>query len=264
MLKLYRRPSTRKTEIFASVRNSHRTLQLAAEKHSLLSKCQFTISREHNNNYPFHFNVKGMSREFFRFMRQLLKLSSKREDHIFIWFQTPHFIQHFFHMTFLSRENMSPTNWPPQLCDFVAPESKGRIDHCLRSGTMTLNEKAGYVHSKRKSKKPCVNGVTGQMMRLKYGRERAKFALKKREAQAKQSMCTVSDTIIFWDFWICVRGRLHIPGVSNWVEKKPLKKCDLSLKRPWKERSQVCINHGYRGVFVPAGSGMWSIILLRS
>ena len=32
------------------------------------------------------------SPEFFRFMRQLLKLSSKCEDHIFIWFQTPHFI----------------------------------------------------------------------------------------------------------------------------------------------------------------------------
>ena len=29
---------------------------------------------------------------FFRFMRQLLKLSSKCEDHIFIWFQTPHCI----------------------------------------------------------------------------------------------------------------------------------------------------------------------------
>ena len=37
------------------------------------------------------------SPEIFRFMRQLLKLSSKCEDHIFIWFQTPHFIQHFFH-----------------------------------------------------------------------------------------------------------------------------------------------------------------------
>ena len=30
----------------------------------------------------------------------LLKLSSKCEDHIFIWFQTPHFISHFFHTTF--------------------------------------------------------------------------------------------------------------------------------------------------------------------
>ena len=43
-----------------------------------------------------------------RFMRQLLKLSSKCEDHIFIWFQTPHFTYHFLH----SRENMRPTNWP--------------------------------------------------------------------------------------------------------------------------------------------------------
>ena len=43
---------------------------------------------------------------------KLLKLSSKCEDHIFTWFQIPHFMQHFFHTTFLSRENMSPTNWP--------------------------------------------------------------------------------------------------------------------------------------------------------
>ena len=30
--------------------------------------------------------------KFFRFMRQLLKLSSKCEDHVFIRFQTPHCI----------------------------------------------------------------------------------------------------------------------------------------------------------------------------
>ena len=36
------------------------------------------------------------SPEFFRFMRQLLKLSSKCEDHIFTWFQTPHLISPFF------------------------------------------------------------------------------------------------------------------------------------------------------------------------
>ena len=41
------------------------------------------------------------SPEFFRFMRQLLKLSSKCEDHIFTWFQIPHFMQHFFHNLFL-------------------------------------------------------------------------------------------------------------------------------------------------------------------
>ena len=70
----------------------------------------------------------------------------------------------------------------------------------LRSENMTLNAKAGCVHSKRTSKKHCVNGVTGQLMRLKYRRDHAKFALKKREAQAKQSMCTASDTIIVWDF----------------------------------------------------------------
>ena len=42
---------------------------------------------------------------------RLLKLSSKCEDHIFTWFQIPHFIQHFFHTTFLSREN----NWAQQI-----------------------------------------------------------------------------------------------------------------------------------------------------
>ena len=37
--------------VFASVRNSHRTLQLAVAKHSFLSKCRFTIFREHNNSF---------------------------------------------------------------------------------------------------------------------------------------------------------------------------------------------------------------------
>ena len=46
------------TEIFASVSNSHRTLQLAAEKPSLLSKCRFTISREHNNLFHLNFISK--------------------------------------------------------------------------------------------------------------------------------------------------------------------------------------------------------------
>ena len=45
-----RRQSTTKTKVFASVRNSHRTSQLAAAKHSLvLSKCWFTISHEQCN-----------------------------------------------------------------------------------------------------------------------------------------------------------------------------------------------------------------------
>ena len=35
-----------KIEVFASVRNSHRTSQLSAEKHSFLSKCRFRISHE--------------------------------------------------------------------------------------------------------------------------------------------------------------------------------------------------------------------------
>ena len=45
------------------------------------------FSRERNVIWK---NVE--SPEFFRFMRQLLKLSSKCEDHIFTWFQTPHCI----------------------------------------------------------------------------------------------------------------------------------------------------------------------------
>ena len=40
-----------KAQVFASVRNSHRTLQLAVAKHSFLSKCRFTIFREHNNSF---------------------------------------------------------------------------------------------------------------------------------------------------------------------------------------------------------------------
>ena len=40
-----------KVQVFASVRNSHITLQLAVAKHSFLSKCWFTIFREHNNSF---------------------------------------------------------------------------------------------------------------------------------------------------------------------------------------------------------------------
>ena len=47
--------STTITEVFPSGRNCHTTSQLAAEKHSFLSKCRFTISREHNNS--FHYNL---------------------------------------------------------------------------------------------------------------------------------------------------------------------------------------------------------------
>ena len=35
-----------------------------------------------------------------------LKLPSKCEDHIFIWFQTPHFISHFFHL-----KKCKPSEW---------------------------------------------------------------------------------------------------------------------------------------------------------
>ena len=61
------------------------------------------------------------SPEFFRFMRQLLKLSSKCEDHIFTWFQTPAL-----HITFLSYDNPFTGKHEPNkltcspLCDFIA------------------------------------------------------------------------------------------------------------------------------------------------
>ena len=42
-------------KFFASVRNSHRTSQLAAEKHSFLLKCQFKISCEHNHSFHLNF-----------------------------------------------------------------------------------------------------------------------------------------------------------------------------------------------------------------
>ena len=48
----YRCCTTMKTEVFASVRNSHRTSQLTVKTHSFLSKCWFTISYEqHRHQY---------------------------------------------------------------------------------------------------------------------------------------------------------------------------------------------------------------------
>ena len=78
--------------------------------------------------------------------------------------------------------------------------------------------------------------------RLKYGRERAKITLKKEEAQAKQSMWKVSDTIIFWDFWIVWGVDYMYPVCQIDCKKKPLKN-DLSLKSTWNERSHVCMKH---------------------
>ena len=54
----YRRCTTTKTEVFASVRNSHRTSQLGIKKHFFLLKCQFTISHEHNNSFHLNFIYK--------------------------------------------------------------------------------------------------------------------------------------------------------------------------------------------------------------
>ena len=47
-----------KTQVFASRQNSHRTSQLAVEKHSFLSKCLFTISHEHSNSFHVNFIYK--------------------------------------------------------------------------------------------------------------------------------------------------------------------------------------------------------------
>ena len=47
----YRRGTITKTPFFTSVQNSHRTLQLAVEKHSFLSKCWFTMSYEHSSSF---------------------------------------------------------------------------------------------------------------------------------------------------------------------------------------------------------------------
>ena len=65
-----------------------------------------------------HIKVQMLKTKLFHRESTILALaeSSKCGDHIFIWFQTPHFISHFFHTTFLSRENMSPTNWPALNC----------------------------------------------------------------------------------------------------------------------------------------------------
>ena len=50
--------TTTKTQVFASVQNSHRTSQVAIEKHSFLSKCWFTISHEHSNSFHLNFIYK--------------------------------------------------------------------------------------------------------------------------------------------------------------------------------------------------------------
>ena len=54
----YKRHTTTKSEVLASVRNSHRTLQLTVEKHSFLSKWRFTISHEHSNSFHPNFIYK--------------------------------------------------------------------------------------------------------------------------------------------------------------------------------------------------------------
>ena len=45
-------------KVFASVRNSDRTLQLAIAKHFFLSKCQSVISHEHKNLFHLNFIYK--------------------------------------------------------------------------------------------------------------------------------------------------------------------------------------------------------------
>ena len=54
----YRHHSISNTKVFASLRNPHRTSQLATEKYSFLSKCRFTISHGHNNSFHLNFIYK--------------------------------------------------------------------------------------------------------------------------------------------------------------------------------------------------------------
>ena len=54
----YRRGTTTKTHVFASVQNSYRTSKLVVEKHSFLSKCWFTISHEHSKSFHLNFICK--------------------------------------------------------------------------------------------------------------------------------------------------------------------------------------------------------------
>ena len=56
-------------------------------------------------------------------------LRCRRSSALTNWFQTPHFISHFFHTTLLSRENMSPTNWPLLNCDFIAQLVRALLRH---------------------------------------------------------------------------------------------------------------------------------------
>ena len=48
----------------------------------------------------------------------------------------------------------------------------GKVSYTIRSGSVTLNRKAGCVQSKRTSEKHCVNGVTGQLMSQVWARAR--------------------------------------------------------------------------------------------
>ena len=54
----YRSGKTTETQVFTSVKNSYRTLQLAVEKHFSLSKCWFMISHEHSNSFHLNFIYK--------------------------------------------------------------------------------------------------------------------------------------------------------------------------------------------------------------
>jgi len=78
---LYRRRSTTKTEVFSSRRNSHRTSELTAEKHSFLSKCQFMISCEHNNS--FHHNLFPSCKHRHRYYIGIIQIFELlRYDHL--------------------------------------------------------------------------------------------------------------------------------------------------------------------------------------
>ena len=74
--------STTITVVFASRRNCHTTSQLAAKKHSFLSKCRFTISREYNNS--FHYNLFPSCKHKHRYYIDIIQFSNIF-DFLIVW-----------------------------------------------------------------------------------------------------------------------------------------------------------------------------------
>ena len=77
-------------------------------------------------------------------------------------------------------------------------ELKGRKGQCLYNKKWERDPQyKGWV-SESGQAESIVSMVWPDNWRVKYGRERTEIALKKREAQAEESMWTASDTVILW------------------------------------------------------------------